>query len=241
MQLKYNTMELENIKIELTNFFNDITFLEEEHTYFSGEVPLIPVTNYIKSYVKPFDRMGNAKRVAAKRGLPIETILAEWDKKRDDACDKGNGVHKFAELYTKDSVPTTPYEHAVAQFFKDIPDFIVPVFGEFKMYSVDYKLAGTVDKLFYNTLTNKFLVIDYKTNEDLDKNFQNQKLLYPFNSLLDTPFNKYQLQLSLYQILFELTGNQVERRRVVWFKEDGTYQVRDTNDYTKLLKQLLTC
>jgi hypothetical protein len=91
----------------------------------------------------------------------------------------------------------------------------------------------------YNTLTGKFILADYKTNRDLFKNFASKKLLYPFNFLLDNPYNKYQLQLSSYQILFELVGYEVESRRIIWIKPDGNYEMFKTVDYTERLKQYL--
>ena len=234
-------MELNKLRDELRGFFTGLEFNEEYHSYTKDGIPLTPVTNYIKTYVRPFDRLNIAKHTAKKRGISIEEVLAEWDKKRDDSCTLGNQIHKFAETYEKGNIPSIPQEEAVIKFFADLPDFILPVFSEFKIYSVFYKLAGTMDKLLYNSLTKNFIIVDYKTNGDIEKNFKGQRLLAPFNNLLDTPFNHYQLQLSLYQLIFELTGHKVERRRIVWFREDGMYQIMDTSDYTQILKKFLPC
>ena len=63
--------------------------------------------------------------------------------------------------------------------------------------------AGTPDCILMNLETNNLILIDYKTNEDLFKNFKGQKLVERFSSYLDTPFNKYQIQLSYYKILLD--------------------------------------
>ena len=234
-------MDIEKLRTELLEFFPGLIFNEEYHTYSKDGIILTPVTNHIKRYALPFDTMIIAKRSAKKRGLSVEEVLKEWEDKKVASCNLGNSVHKFAETYQKGMEPTIPQERAVIQFFESIPEFIVPVLSEYSLYSTEYKVAGTMDKLFLNTLTGNFMIIDYKTNGDLDKNYMQQRLLYPFNMLLDTPFNKYQIQLSLYQLLFELTGYKVERRRIVWFLDDGTYQIRDTKDFTSILKQVLSC
>ena len=107
------------------------------------------------------------------------------------------------------------------------------------MYSNSLGIAGTSDMVFYNTRTDKFKILDFKTNTDLFKNYKGKKMLKPFDNLLDNPYNKYQLQLSLYQILFEQTGYEIESRALVWIKPNGTYEVYKTEDYTKQLLNVL--
>ena len=108
------------------------------------------------------------------------------------------------------------------------------------MFSEELGIAGTADIILYNTKTNKFILADYKTNEDLFKNFKGKKLLAPFDNLLENSFNKYQLQLSMYQLLFEQCGYEIESRRVIWLKPDGSFENLKTEDYTHILKNELT-
>ena len=108
------------------------------------------------------------------------------------------------------------------------------------MYSEELGIAGTSDIILYNNKTGKFIIADYKTNEDLFKNFKGKKLLSPFNFLLENAYNKYQLQLSMYQLLFEQCGFEVESRRIIWLKPDGTYINYKTEDLTQELLVELT-
>ena len=73
---------------------------------------------------------------------------------------------------------------------------------------------------------------DYKTNKDLYKNFRGERMLYPFNELLNCSFNVYQLQLSLYQLALEFIGFKVIGRRIIWLKDDSSYEKINTNSYT---------
>ena len=106
---------------------------------------------------------------------------------------------------------------------------------ELRMYHKVFKFSGTADILLYDTINKCFIIADYKTNKDLFKNFAGQKMTKIFSHFLDTPFNHYQLQLSYYQILFEQIGYKVSRRIIIWLKEDGTYEMYDTEDLTSIL------
>ena len=66
-----------------------------------------------------------------------------------------------------------------------------------------------------------------------------KKMYDPFSNLLDSPYNHYQLQLSLYQLLLEEVGFEVENRHIVWLLPDGEYKIYQTRDFTSILKQLV--
>lgn len=82
-------------------------------------------------------------------------------------------------------------------------------------------------------------ITTHNTNENLHKNFGGQKLLGCFSDLLENNFNKYQIQLSLYQILFEQTGYKIEERRVIHLLPDGEFYAYKAEDYTDRLKNYL--
>ena len=136
-----------------------------------------------------------------------------------------------------------PKEEAIVRFYEDIPRSIVPILAETKVY-VEYGkagYAGTFDILFYYdaelqgfTNTKSGLVImDWKTNKDLYKNFKEQKMLPPFNELLDMPLSTYKLQLSLYENALYYIGMNVVGRRILWLKPDGEYEKINLESYRK--------
>jgi hypothetical protein len=47
-------------------------------------------------------------------------------------------------------------------------------------------------------------------------------------TFLDNPFNHYQIQLLLYQILLQQLGINVYQRTVIWLQLDGTYKLYHT-------------
>ncbi len=229
-------MSVDNMKNKIVEFFKELEFNEEEHIYNHKERQLCSVSSAIKNYVEPFDADKIAGFVAKKRGVSKEEILAEWEGKKNAACNKGHRVHSFGENYKEGVKPTDGYEKAIVKFWQNLPKHIVPVIFELKMFSAELGLAGTADIILYNTKTKKFIIADYKTNIDLFKNYKGKKLLKPFGKFLDTPFNKYQIQLTYYQKLFELTGYEVEDRILIWLKPDGTYKEYHTKNLSNYIK-----
>lgn len=239
---------LETNKTKILEYFKQLEFNAVEHKYQLGGRVLSSVSSVIKKYTAPFDADKIAGFVAKKRGITKEEVLAEWEAKKNAACDRGNAAHAFGEefainpiQYDSEFAPVynNGLEQAILRFWDNIPDHIEPFLFELKMYSEDLGIAGTADIILYNTLTGKFIICDYKTNEDLFKNYKKKKLLKPFNDLLDMPYSKYELQLSMYQILFEQCGFEVESRRIIWLQDDGTYKSYKTQDLTsRLLNEL---
>lgn len=229
----------EEIQI-ITNYFKNLEFNEDNHTYTVNSKPMCSVSHTIKKFYEEFDSKKIAGFVSRKKGVSVEEILQEWKDTAVKACELGTSVHNFAENWTENSTPSNGYEEAVCKFFNSLPPHIKPAIRELKMYSETLGIAGTTDLILYNTQNKSYILADYKSNGDLFKNYNEKKLLKPFNKLLDNPYNKYQIQLSLYQILFQLTGYEVYQRKLIWLKPNGTYEMYNTQDYTKLLLSELT-
>lgn len=231
---------METIKTKLETYFQDLKFNEEAHIYTVNDNILPSVSGLIKKHTLPFPKDA-AKKVALREGTTEEAIKAKWKKISDEACDRGHRVHLFGEEYPFDKtlIPSCPQEEACKKFWDDLPAHIVPVKMELRMYHKEFNYAGTTDIVLYNTRTGNIILGDYKTNKDLFKNFARQTLLSPFKDLLDCPFNKYQLQLSYYQILIEQAGFTVEGRKLIWLRKDGNYDMYDLVDYTETLRKEL--
>lgn len=232
---------MENIVTNVNNYFKDLKFDETTHTYTKLKKKLTPVSYVLKKFTEEFDSDKMSVLVANKRGITKEEVLKEWEDNKNKACQLGTKVHLFGENYCRDRdlKPSNGYEEAIVKWYSTKPDYIETTFLELQMFSDALGIAGTSDMVFYNTRTGKFKILDYKTNADLFKNYKGKKMLKPFDNLLDNPYNKYQLQLSLYQILFEQTGYEIESRALVWIKPNGTYEVYKTEDYTKQLLNVL--
>ena len=183
-------------------------------------------------------------------GMSKEEILAQWKVISDKACDFGTNVHAFGESMfyymtgepekildecksqfdENGPHPNNPQEEAIVKFWNDLPENYVPVLAETKVFNRNgTQYAGTFDILFYyveepKSKKNGLVIFDYKTNEDLFKNYRGQKLLWPFNDMLDQNASYYTLQLGCYQVPLENLGYRVIARRLVWVRPDGTYE-----------------
>jgi len=230
--------KLENIH----KFFEGLTFNEEKHQYKVKDISLkLSVSGVIKKFVTEVDFDEIALEQDAKHGMSEGTMKQLWEYNKEAACAFGTKVHFFGELYPfhRTLKPTNKHEEAIVKFWNDLPEHIIPVKMELQMYHKKFMFAGTADIILYDTIKKVFIIADYKTNKDLFKNFRKKTLLAPFNNLLDSPYSKYVLQLSFYQLLFEQTGYKVDSRRIVWLKPDGNYEMYLTDDYRKPIMEYL--
>ena len=139
-------------------------------------------------------------------------------------------------------IPTRPKEEAGLEFWDDFPENMWVVLPETRIYNIGetIKYAGTFDLLvYYDNPTNPeksgLMILDWKTNADIYKDYSRingRMMLEPFNNLYDEPLGGYTLQLTLYNMALEKIGLKVIGRRIVWLKEDKTYEVVPV-DYVK--------
>ena len=232
----------EQLKLYILSNFTGLRMDEVEHIYYLNGKPLkTSVSGVIKFFYKPFNTYKKSREICGDNEA-ADRLMQEWKSKGDKACELGTKVHKFGEVYpfNKHLKPKDGFEKAIVKFWNDLPKHIIPVMMECQMYHKKYLFAGTADILLYNTLTKEYYIADYKTNKDLFKNFRGKRMTGVFMNFLDNPFNHYQIQLSLYQILLQqVEGIQVTKRKIIWLKENGEYEMYDCNDYTEVLEQQL--
>ena len=233
-------INIDEAKHNIHKKFEELKFQEDVHEYNVENKSLKSVSYFIKDFTDEFNAINAAIGVAKKTKRTVGEVLQEWEDMKNSACDLGTATHLFGERFieTGEANPSNGHEEAVIKFWTDLPDHIVPVTLEIKMYCMKMGIAGTADIILYNTTTGKFIIADYKTNKDLFKNFRGKKLKAPFDDLLDCPFGKYNIQLSMYQILFELTGYEVEERFIIWLKPDGSYNLYPTIDLREKINKL---
>ena len=231
------------IKNKIHEYFKALNFREEGHQYLVEDLPIkISVSGLIKQYKHYTDWDSVRKNVAFKRGISEAEVEAEWKAAADRGCSTGTEAHLFGEdyVYNRSLEPKNGYQMAIKKFWEELPDFIVPLALEVKMYHKEYMFAGTADILLYDTRDGSIHIADYKTNKDLFKSFLGQRMSGPFFHLVCSPYNHYQLQLSYYQILIEqILGIKIKSRTIIWVKPDGEYENYILDDYTEILKNEL--
>lgn len=151
-------------------------------------------------------------------------------------------------------LPYCGKEEAIVKYYEDIYalDSVFPVMPEAIVYTglndtlnLQQNYAGTFDILLAMRDSSgkiRFIIEDWKTNKDIFKErarkFGNM-LLPPFDNLYDEPYSTYTIQLNCYQLALEQIGIKVADRRIVWLKDDGTYEKIRVNNLTETLKTIL--
>ena len=160
--------------------------------------------------------------------------------------------------YIKDKewlIPTRAKEEAVLKFYDELNENLHFVLAETKVYTgknlkltnLKQNYCGTFDILFYykdpNDDANSGLCIfDFKTNKELKKDFSREHdkfLLPPFGDMWEESLSYYTLQLSCYQIPLEDIGLKIIARRIVWLKDDGSYELIPLPCVTDRLREVL--
>jgi len=225
----------------IEDYFKDLKFYSEGHKYLINNKEILSVSSLLYSFIEKIDWSKKTAKTEKKLGISQAEVLKLWEENKNNAAKKGSKVHHYAEHEIGFRIPESPQEVAILKFFLDLNQSRYKIIHkELSMYHKKYYYSGTSDLIIYDTFTDTYIIADYKTNSNLFKNFAEQKLLYPFDELLDSPYSKYELQLSFYQILLEQTGIKVSERWLIWVKEDGEYEIYKTNDYTERLENWLT-
>ena len=145
-------------------------------------------------------------------------------------------------------IPTREKEKAILKFFDEFPKNLHFVLAETKVYSnksqiskCSQQFCGTFDLLGYykhptNDAKSGLVVLDYKTNAELTKSYSREHdkmLLPPFTDMWDEPLSLYTLQLSCYALCLRGIGLNVLGLRIIWLKDDGTYELLPLRDLSK--------
>ena len=187
-----------------------IDFDEKLHKYTSNIndelLEYTSVTGLIAKYFTPFDAARIAPKVAARRGVPTEIILREWDKNREEAVLFGNRVHAVGE----DAINSRPIRHQPERRREELAfNYVIEAANTMKknfelveaekiIFDHRLKLAGTIDILLKSG--NTYLILDWKTNKIItDENPYGNFGIGPLAGFPETHVMKYALQLSSYE------------------------------------------
>lgn len=152
-------------------------------------------------------------------------------------------------------IPTRPKEEAILKFYDELNPNLHFVLAETKVYTgknpkltnLKQNYCGTFDLLMYYDDPNDkdksgLVIMDYKTNASLTKDYSREMgrfLLQPFGDLYEEALSYYTLQLSCYQLPLEDIGLKVIGRRIIWLKDDGTYELIPIKCVTDRLREVL--
>ena len=218
-------------------------------------------TRFIGMFKPKFETQRIAEEYAAKRGLKLDDVIAEWDLKRDTSTvkvlrftitQKIGGIIKsfrmtlqlhqtiWSRYYKR--IDLTSVRQIFKNFYEDSRINLVPVKMELVVGDEDYGLGGMVDCLFYNKKSDMLEVWDYKTNKAINiKNNYGQTFKEPISHLDVCEINTYSLQLSLYKHIIEKNTNlKIGNCYLIWINEKNkNYKVYKCKDLETEIKLML--
>jgi hypothetical protein len=205
-----------------------IQFEEEGHIYtINGEKgTYVSTTTFVHQNFAHFDADGIAEAMIRKGrtqdpthkyfGLDKAQILAVWAETAREASSQGTKMHYDVECYSNDEEETkienkTPpvknLSPEFAQFLHFRRDFqhLRPYRTEWTVFYEEYKICGSIDMVYYNTLTNSHEIYDWKRSKEIvfDDSFGKTALTPGLMHLPDTNYWHYSLQLNVYKRILE--------------------------------------
>jgi len=99
-----------------------------------------------------------------------------------------------------------------------------------------------VDSPTHTYLADKMLLVTHNTNKSLYKDYSREfgkMALEPFDDLYDEDYSYYILQLSCYSLCLMQLGYEIADRKIIWLKEDGSYDKVSVPDFTSRVRVAL--
>jgi len=202
-----------NLKNQLTHTNpsgDTINYHDASHSYLTEDLsPLKSVTRIVSNSFPKFDSEKISKRYAEKHNLSQTDVLQKWADKAKRGREWGDKMHFYAECLLKDHICPPPENNKEKAYYSGLEDFVKKlkkrytiIWVEKVLFSIKYGIAGTLDVLLQDKYNqNRYVLGDWKSNEQIRKTNQFQNGLGELEHLDDCNFNHYSLQLNLYEWL----------------------------------------
>ena len=194
-----------------------IEFEEASHIYKSLidglEVKYVSGTTFLGKYFPPFDPTGIiTARCAKKEGITVEAMKEKWAAKGRESCRLGTRTHETIEDILHGNTLRNTAENIVEQRRFDNAIKVatklkntIDILGIEKIVFDDrLRIAGTIDLFAQSRKDGSYLIIDHKTNAEIEKENKYKKFCFaPISHVPDVAFYHYGLQLNLYSYLLK--------------------------------------
>ena len=195
MTTSQKTDGIEEIKERVKKLSKDITFDKKGKYYYKGKKIGKSATEVAQIFYERFDKEKISKRVASREGVSQEKILSRWKQIGEASADLGTATHSFAEKYVFDRTikPTTGHQEAVKSYVDNSPRTLIPVGVEVMGVHTDFDIAGTIDLLLWDIDKQGFVIVDFKTNKNIEKNYKQNLFSYTRYNIKQTKNSAFYL------------------------------------------------
>ncbi len=196
-----------------------IVFDEPTHVYTvnGSSKGIISCTKFLHEFFDHFDADavidGMMKRGLKPPyvGMTREQIKAMWAANGEEASGAGTAMHLAIEQFLhghpeiiQPPVLETPEWKYFKNFWADVSGDLVPYRSEWEVWSEEYKLAGSIDMVFYRKSDDSYVIYDWKRSKEIKKEaFGGKTGLGPCSHLPDCNYWQYTLQLNVYRWFLE--------------------------------------
>jgi len=196
-----------------------IQFQEKNHQYIvDGKSDYISVTTLIKEFFPKFDSDGIIKKMQKSTnwphspyfGMSAEEIKRQWKEKAEEASRLGTLLHNTIEDYYNGHNPAP--DESIQYEFNQFLEFhekiqtttnLIPYRSEWCVFHEDYHVAGSIDMIFRDPVTDELHIYDWKRTPLLKKKNHFQRGFDPISYLDDCNYIHYSLQLNIYKSILE--------------------------------------
>lgn len=199
-----------------------------DNSFVDKTLPTTSISTILSMLQEPFDQKGVAEKTFNKRfndptseyyQMTVEQIIAKWEDKAATSRRYGKmnddyigiileGTEDDKDLFCLDNdvdgdVRLNTQVRAFDEFMNDLPEHIVYVAREVTLYYKigEHYVKGRFDALFYDTIKNKWIVVDWKTSGTVDTKptIWTTKLLGPARVFDALNWNTYTMQVYFYK------------------------------------------
>jgi len=219
-----------------------ITLDHTTHTYSNSGYPNVKytsVTTVLGMYKDEFDEDFHASRIAERKGIHKDDVIAEWREINRMANEYGTALHEICERYllapNRMYSPRDEFEKLVITELKRVclaegltlteSKYLKPEHIMSLEFNDEEGVAGTADIIEdLPPETQLFNVWDFKTNKRFNyENKYGEFLHFPLDHLAHCQYNDYTIQLSVYALMYEReTGKKFNRGGLLYW--DKTIQ-----------------
>lgn len=218
-----------------------ISFEEEEHIYtihgIRGEY--CSATTFIASLFQHFDADKIIDTMIAKGklqdpenqyyGMTREEIKKQWNDKGKLASGFGTQTHANIEyFYNNEEINDDSIEYKYFLQFWNDNKHLEAYRTEWMVFYEEAKICGSIDMVFYNTLTKKYEIWDWKRVpsskiEKTQDSYGKYAIIDEISHIPDTKYWHYCIQLNIYKkILQDKYGLEIDAMNLVSLHPDNT-------------------
>ena len=143
-------------------------------------------------------------------GKTAKEIKAEWNSNGAAASGAGTAMHLaieqflhgHPEIIEPSTFQTREWKYFM-NFWNDVSGDLVPYRSEWEVWSEEYKLAGSIDMVFYRKSDDSYVIYDWKRSKEIkmENSWENGKA--PLDHLPNANYWHYTLQLNTYRWFLE--------------------------------------